>query len=92
MYRLNQIEYRAGKLIAGLLYFTSKEKFNFELSLEELFDSAKFLGLNVFHKIHLNVSRPLVKTFMQDHKINTNNTRTSTCYVWFHQKAVSFSN
>ena len=92
VYRLNQIQYRAGKLIAGALHFTSMNKLNCELGLEDLSDRAKFLGLSVFHKIHLNLTRPLIRTCMPDLKINTNNTRTSTCYVRFPQKTVNFSN
>ena len=45
VYRLNQIQYRAGKLIAGALHFISSKKLNYELGLEELSDCAKFLGL-----------------------------------------------
>ena len=58
-YRLKQIQYRAGKLIAGTLHYTRMTKPNSELGLEELSDCAKFLGLTVFHKIHLNLTRPV---------------------------------
>ena len=51
-YQLNQIQYRAGKLIAGALHFTSSLKLNSNLVFEELSDRAKFLGLTVPHKIH----------------------------------------
>ena len=92
IYRLNQIQYRAGKLIAGALHYTSMTKLNSELGLEELSDRAKFLGLTVFHKIHLNLTRPLIKTCMPDLKINTNNTRTTVCYVRYPHTTVNFSN
>ena len=91
MYRLNQIQYRAGKLIAGALHFTSSLKLNSEIGLEELSDRAKFLGLTVFHKIHLGLTRPLIKTCMPNIKININNTRTYTCYNRFPKKSVNFS-
>ena len=81
VYRLNQIQYRAGKLIAGALHFTSSLKLNSEIGLEELSDRAKFLGLTMFHKIHLGLTRPLIKTCMPNIKVNINNTRTSTCYT-----------
>ena len=91
VYRLNQIQYRAGKLIAGALHFTSSLKLNSEIGLEELSDRAKFLGLTMFHKIHLGLTRPLIKTCMPNIKVNINNTRTSTCYNRFPQKSVNFS-
>jgi hypothetical protein len=90
VYRLNQIQYRAGKLIAGALHFTSSLKLNSEIGLEELSDRAKFLGLTVFHKIHLGLTRPLIKTCMPNIKININNTRTSTCYNIFPKKYLNY--
>ena len=47
VYRLNQIQYRADKLIAGALHFTSSLKLNSEVGLEELSDRAKFLFFKV---------------------------------------------
>ena len=32
----------------------------------------RFLGLSIFHKIHINLTRPLIKTCMP--RLNTNNT------------------
>ena len=92
VYRLNQIQYRAGKLIAGALHYTSMTKLNSELGLEELSDRAKFLGLTVFQKNHLNLTSPLIKTCMPDLKINTNNTRTSVSYVRYPYTTVNLSN
>ena len=45
IYRLNQIQYRAGKLVTGALHYTSCSKLFLELGWEELSSRAKFLGL-----------------------------------------------
>ena len=69
IYRLNQIQYRAGKLVAGALHFTSTSKLFLELWWEEISHRAKILGLTVFHKTHLNMTRPLLKACMLNLRI-----------------------
>ena len=91
IYRLNQIQYRAGKLVSGALHFTSSSKLFLELGWEELGQRAKFLGLTVFHKIHLNLTRPLVKSCMPSLRINRHNTRTVTSYDRFPHRSITFS-
>ena len=91
IYRLNQIQYRAGKLVTGALHYTSCSKLFLELGWEELSSRAKFLGLTVFHKIHLGITRPLVKTCMPSLRLNQNNTRATVCYERFQQRSVQFS-
>ena len=56
--RLEQIQYRAAKLVTGALHFTSKEKLNSELGWETIQKRSELLGLNFFHKIHLHETRP----------------------------------
>ena len=91
IYRLNQIQYRAGKLVTGALHYTSCSKIFLELGWEELSSRAKFLGLTVFHKIHLGITRPLVKTCMPSLRFNHNNTRATVCYERFQQRSIEFS-
>jgi hypothetical protein len=58
--RLEQIQYKAAKLITGALHLTSKEKLNSELGWETIESRANFLGLSLFHKIKLGETRPLI--------------------------------
>ena len=60
--RLEQIQYRAAKLVTGALHFTSMEKLNIELGWETIKKRTEFLGLSLFHKIHLHETRPLSRT------------------------------
>ena len=60
MARLDRVQYRAGLLASSALFFTSKDKLNVELGWESISERADFLGLTLFHKIHLKETRPLV--------------------------------
>ena len=62
--RLENVQYRAAKLVTGALHFTSKEKLNLELGWETIQSRADMLGLNFFHKIHLQETRPLIQKCM----------------------------
>ena len=84
MNRLDQIQYRAAKLVTGALHFSSKLKLNIELGWESLKVRYECLGLGLFHKIHLGYTRPLVKTFMPQLEIHAHNTRVATKYKQFH--------
>ena len=53
---LIQIPYRAARVVSGARMFTNQFRLEGDLSWESVGDRAKFLGLNMFHKIHLNVS------------------------------------
>ena len=77
--RLNQIQYRAAKICTGALHFTSQYKLQVELSWEKLEDRAKFLGICIFHQIHLWQIRPLIRKCMPP--LNNNNTRISGTYI-----------
>ena len=48
--RLENLQYRAAKLVTGSLHFTSREKLNIELGWETIKDRIKFLGLCLFQK------------------------------------------
>ena len=48
--RLENLQYRAAKLVTGAYHFTSKEKLNLELGWETIQCRADMLGLNIFHK------------------------------------------
>ena len=59
--RLERLQYRAAKLVTGALHYTSREKLNNELGWESIQKRMQFLGLCIFHKIHLQETRPLVR-------------------------------
>ena len=62
--RLEQIQYRAAKLVTGALHFSSREKLNIELGWETIQKRSEILGLNIFQKIHLKETRPLIRNCM----------------------------
>ena len=62
--RLEQIQYRAAKLVSGALHYTSKEKLDTELGWETIQKRSDILGLNIFQKIHLYETRPLIRKCM----------------------------
>ena len=62
--RLENIQYRAGKIVTGALHFTSKYKLNLESGWESIMDRGDILSLNIFHKIHRHETRPLVRYCM----------------------------
>ena len=55
--RLDRIQYKAGKIATGAFHFTSKDKLNSELCWKTIMKRGNFLGLNLFHKIHLHETR-----------------------------------
>ena len=73
--RLEKVQYQAAKLVTGTLHFTSKDKLNVELGWESIKKRIDFLGLCLFQKIRLHLTRPLVRKCMP--KVDWNNdTRT----------------
>ena len=87
--RLIQIQHRAARLCSGALMYTNQSHLEADLSWESVAGRAKFLGLSIFHKIHLNLTRPLIKTCMP--QLNTNNTRQSGCYKKLPFKSKKYS-
>ena len=51
--RLENIQYKAGKIVTGAYHFTSKDKLNLELGWETISKRGDILSLNIFQKIHL---------------------------------------
>ena len=62
--RLEQLQYRAAKLVVGALPYTSREKLNRELGWETIKKRIDYLGLSIFHKIHVGGTRPLLRKCM----------------------------
>ena len=62
--RISQIQYRAAKICTGALHLSSQSKLEVDLSWETIAHRAKFLGITIFHKIHLGLTRPRVRTCM----------------------------
>ena len=90
---LEQVQYKGAKLTTGALHGSSMIKLNSELGLESIATRADFLSLNVFHKILVGNTRPLIKTCMpplahnHDHNIRQRNIFTSS-----HTASVKFKN
>ena len=81
--RLRQLQYRAAKLCTGTLHLTSQASLEKDLAWESVGDRALFLGLSLFHKIHINQTRPLIKTAMPKAK-SVGITRSITLTPSFH--------
>ena len=89
--RLSRVQYRAARLVTGALPFTSQVKLEKDLAWPSLSERADFLSLTVFHKITLNLTRPLIKRCMPSIRYNTTNTRSSVPYNPFPYKHEFFS-
>ena len=64
MARLDNIQYKAAKIVTGAFHYTNKDKLNAELGWETITERGNMLSLNFFHKIHLQETRPLIKKCM----------------------------
>ena len=60
--RLENLQYRAAKVVSGALHYTSREKLNIELGWESIKTRIDYLGLCIFHKIHCYATRPLIRS------------------------------
>ena len=89
--RLIQIQYKAAKLVSGSLHFTNRLKLEEELGWESLSTRADFLGLSLFHKIHLHETRPLVRNCMPSIAPG-NGPRTKGNYTLFPNHGDKYSN
>ena len=58
---MENLQYRAAKIVSGALHLTSREKLNKELGWESILERGDFLSINIFHKIHLHETRPLIR-------------------------------
>ena len=90
---LENLQYRAAKLVTGTFQFTSREKLNLELGWESIQKRSDNLGLNIFHKIHLYETRPLIRSCMPkpDYE-NRYNTRSKGGYIPFKNVGNKFRN
>ena len=88
--RLEQIQYRAAKLVTGALHLTSKEKLNTELGWETIQKRSDILGLNIFHKIHSHETRPLIRTCMPKFDHDKRNLRSKGGYIPFKSRGSKF--
>ena len=90
--RLENVQYRAAKIVSGALHLTSREKLNGELGWESIFERGNFLSLNIFQKIHLHETRPLIRNCMPKINLeNNHNLRNRSGYVPFGYKGVKFN-
>ena len=93
MARLDNIQYKAAKLVTGAFHYTNKDKLNAELGWETITERGNMLSLNFFHKIHLQETRPLIKTIMP--KLDWEKqclTRSKGGYIPFKYKNEKFNN
>jgi len=90
--KFNSLQYNAGKLVSGALQYTSQSKIEAELGWESIESRSYFLGLSLFHKVHRNETRPLIKTCMQPLDIQSINRRSNGGYVPFPFKGKKFEN
>ena len=91
--RLENLQYRAAKIVTGALHYTSKDKLNTELGWETIADRGKLLSLNIFHKIHLHETRPMIRSCMPKLDIGRQHImRSKGGYIPFKYKGKDFNN
>ena len=90
--RLDQLQYRAAKLVTGALHYTSREKLNEELGWENFKTRINFLGLCFFHKIHLHETRPLIRSCLTPFDMEKRVTRSKGGYTPYPNYGSKFLN
>ena len=70
-------------MVTGCLHTTSKHKLNLELGWETIGERARYLGITLFHKIHKNETRPLIKSNMPPWDIGSSSQRSGGIYIPF---------
>ena len=91
--RLENLQYKAGKLVTGAYHYTSKDKLNSELGWESIKERGDMLSLTIFQKIHLHETRPLIRTCMPKLDYDrTCTTRSNGGYIPFKFKGNKFNN
>jgi hypothetical protein len=91
--RLENLQYKAAKIVTGAYHFTSKDKLNLELGWETIKARGDLLSLNFFQKIHLQETRPLIRTCMPKLDFEkTCKTRSKGGYIPFKYKGDKFNN
>ena len=91
--RLDNLQYKAGKIVTGAYHFTIQDKQNLELGWETIKERGDLLSLNFFQKNHLQETRPLIRTCGPKIDLEkTCNTRSEGCYIPFRYKGDKFNN
>ena len=91
--RLENLQYRATKLVTGAFHLSSKDKLNIKLGWETIQKRSDILSLNIFHKIHLHETRPLIRSCMPKLDFeNKHNTRSKGGYIPFKNLGFKFKN
>jgi hypothetical protein len=90
--KLNRIQYRSARLVAGALPFTSRLKLDQDLAWEDLGDRAEMLGLSLYHKIVYNNVRPLIRKLMPDNVKHNLNSRAKHDFVNFRKITNNYDN
>ena len=91
--RLENIQYRAAKIVTGAFHYTSKDKLNIELGWETIEKRSDLLCLNIFQKIHLHETRPLIRNCMPKLDIQREHyLRSKGGYIPFKNYIVNFKN
>ena len=91
--RLDNIQYRAAKLVTGAYHLTSRDKLNNELGWENIQKRCEILSLNIFHKIHRYETRPLIRSCMPTPDIeNKYPSRSKGGYIPFKKFTTKFNN
>ena len=91
--RLENLQYKAAKIVTGAYHYTSKDKLNLELGWETIQTRGDLLSLNFFQKIHLQETRPLIRTCMPKLDFEkTCMTRSNGGYIPFKYKSEKFNN
>ena len=91
--RLENLQYRAAKIVTGTYHFTSKDKLNTELGWETIKKRAENLGLTIFHKIHKQETRPIVRSCMPKFDIERKNIlRSKGGYIPFKNYNMKYKN
>ena len=70
--QLDNLQYRAAKLVTGAYHLTNREKLNLELGWESIQQRCDILCLNIFHKIHFHETRPLIRSCMPKPDLENN--------------------
>ena len=91
MKRLEQLQYKAGKLVTGALHLTSSDKLNTELGWESIKTRIDFLGLSLFFKLAMHETRPLVRTFLTEQNFRKGS-RQFGQFVKYPNYGATFSN
>ena len=65
------------------MHYTSREKVEAELGWQTMKHRADYLGLSLYHKIHFNNTRPLIKNSLPVINTRENDLRSKIVYVEF---------